>query len=47
MALRPYLTTWVNVSWGWGQVIGVGVVKSQLGWESDWAFRMPWALQWM
>jgi SP family general alpha glucoside:H+ symporter-like MFS transporter len=47
MALRPYLTTWVNVSWGWGQVIGVGVVKSQLGRESDWAFRMPWALQWM
>jgi SP family general alpha glucoside:H+ symporter-like MFS transporter len=47
LALRGYLTTYVNFCWGLGQVIGVGVVKSQLGRESEWAFRLPWALQWM
>jgi SP family general alpha glucoside:H+ symporter-like MFS transporter len=47
MALRGYLTTYVNFCWGIGQVIGVSIVKSQLGRESEWAFRMPWALQWM
>jgi MFS transporter, SP family, general alpha glucoside:H+ symporter len=47
LALRGYLTTYVNFCWGLGQVIGVGVVKSQLGRDSDWAFRLPWALQWM
>ncbi|KZV83510.1 sugar transporter [Exidia glandulosa HHB12029] len=47
LALRGYLTTYVNFCWGLGQVIGVGVVKSQLGREGDWAFRLPWALQWM
>ena len=29
--LQGYLTTYVNFCWGIGQVIGVGVVKSQLG----------------
>ena len=47
LPLRGYLTTYVNFCWGIGQVIGVGVVKSQLGRESDWAFRLPWTLQWM
>lgn len=28
-------------------MIGVGVVKSQLGNTSQWAYRLPYALQWM
>jgi SP family general alpha glucoside:H+ symporter-like MFS transporter len=47
MALRSYLTTYVNFCWGIGQVIGVSIVKSQLGNESEWAYKLPWALQWM
>lgn len=47
LALRGYLTTYVNFCWGIGQVIGVGVIMSQLGNESDWAYKLPWALQWM
>lgn len=47
IALRGYLTTYVNFCWGIGQVIGVGVIKSQLNNTSEWAYRLPWALQWM
>lgn len=36
-----------NFCWGIGQLIGVGVIKSQLGNTSEWAYRLPWALQWM
>ncbi|KAF3938903.1 hypothetical protein ABW19_dt0210497 [Dactylella cylindrospora] len=47
VALRGYLTTYVNFCWGLGQVIGVGVIKSQLEREDNWAYKLPWALQWM
>jgi SP family general alpha glucoside:H+ symporter-like MFS transporter len=36
-----------NFCWGIGQVIGVGVIKSQLNNKTEWAYRLPWALQWM
>ncbi|KAK9326795.1 general substrate transporter [Lipomyces starkeyi] len=47
VALRGYLTTYVNFCWGLGQVIGLGVIKSMLGREDEWAYRIPYALQWM
>ncbi|KAF7330070.1 MFS general substrate transporter [Mycena kentingensis (nom. inval.)] len=47
VALRGYLTTYVNFCWGLGQVIGIGVIKSQLGRTDQWAYRIPYALQWM
>ncbi|KAF3195815.1 hypothetical protein TWF225_000192 [Orbilia oligospora] len=47
VALRGYLTSYVNFCWGLGQIIGVGVIKSQLGREDSWAYKLPWALQWM
>ncbi len=47
VALRGYLTCFVNCCWGIGQVIGIGVIKSQVGNTSHWAWRMPYALQWM
>ncbi|CZR65115.1 probable alpha-glucoside transport protein [Phialocephala subalpina] len=47
VALRGYLTTYVNFCWGLGQVIGIGVIKSQLGRTDEWAYRIPYALQWM
>lgn len=47
VALRGYLTTYVNFCWGLGQIIGVGVIKSMLGRDDEWAYRIPYALQWM
>ena len=47
VALRGYLTTYVNFCWGLGQVIGIGVIKSMLNRTDQWAYRIPYALQWM
>jgi MFS transporter, SP family, general alpha glucoside:H+ symporter len=47
VALRGYLTTYVNFCWGLGQEIGIGVIKSMLGRTDQWAYRIPYALQWM
>jgi hypothetical protein len=47
VALRGYLTTYVNFCWGLGQVIGIGVIKSMLPRKDEWAYRIPYALQWM
>ncbi|KAJ7204956.1 MFS transporter [Mycena pura] len=47
VALRGYLTTYVNFCWGLGQVIGIGVIKSMLPRADQWAYRIPYALQWM
>ncbi|KAJ9254990.1 hypothetical protein DTO212C5_9210 [Paecilomyces variotii] len=47
VALRGYLTTYVNCCWGVGQLIGIGVIKSMLGRDDEWAYRIPYGLQWM
>lgn len=47
IALRGYLTTYVNFCWGLGQLIGIGVIFSMLDREDEWAYRIPYALQWM
>lgn len=45
VALRGYLTCYVNFCWGLGQVIGIGVIKSMLGRTDQWAYRIPYAIQ--
>ncbi|KAL4897876.1 hypothetical protein BDV59DRAFT_51481 [Aspergillus ambiguus] len=47
VALRGYLTTYVNFCWGLGQLIGVGVIKSMINRDDQWAYRIPYGLQWM
>ena len=47
VALRGYLTTYVNFCWGLGQLIGVAVMRAMLGRDDEWAYRIPYALQWM
>ncbi|KAK9452807.1 general substrate transporter [Dipodascopsis uninucleata] len=47
VALRGYLTTYVNFCWGLGQLIGIGVIKSMLKRSDEWAYRIPYGLQWM
>ena len=45
--MRGYLTTYVNFCWGIGQEIGIGVIMSMLKRDDEWAYRIPYALQWM
>ncbi|PHH76992.1 hypothetical protein CDD80_1014 [Ophiocordyceps camponoti-rufipedis] len=47
IALRGYLTTYVNFCWGLGQEIGIGVIRSMLHRNDEWSYRIPYALQWM
>ncbi|PKY01491.1 putative transporter [Aspergillus campestris IBT 28561] len=47
VALRGYLTTYVNFCWGLGQLIGVGVIKAMIPRTDEWAYRIPYGLQWM
>ncbi|KAJ2901955.1 Maltose permease MAL61 [Zalerion maritima] len=47
VALRGYLTTYVNFCWGLGQEIAIGVIMSMLDRDDQWAYRIPYALQWM
>ena len=47
VSLRAYLTTYVNLCWILGQLIASGVLRSQLNRADQWAYRIPFALQWM
>ncbi|EEQ91194.1 MFS transporter, SP family, general alpha glucoside:H+ symporter [Blastomyces dermatitidis ER-3] len=47
VALRSYLTTYINFCWGLGQFIGIGVLKALLSRPDEWSYRIPYALQWM
>ncbi|KAH6997085.1 general substrate transporter [Ilyonectria destructans] len=47
VALRGYLTTYVNFCWGVGQELGIGIIYAMLGREDEWAYRIPYALQWI
>lgn len=47
VVLRAYLTTYVNMMWGLGQLIASGVLRALLTRTDAWAYRIPFALQWM
>ncbi|RAK99149.1 putative MFS alpha-glucoside transporter [Aspergillus ibericus CBS 121593] len=47
VALRGYLTTYVNFCWGLGQLIGIGVIKGMINRDDQWAYRIPYGLQWI
>lgn len=47
MALRAYLETWVVLCWGMGQLISYGVLDSLDKNLTDWAWRIPFAVQWV
>ncbi|KAK9252326.1 general substrate transporter [Lipomyces tetrasporus] len=46
IALRAYLTTYVNLCWVIGQVIASGVLRGMLSVENEWAYKAPYAIQW-
>lgn len=45
--LRPILTTYVNMCWVIGQTISAGVLKGFLNRDDQWAWRIPYGLQWV
>lgn len=45
--LRSYLTTYVNLCWVFGQFLASGVLVGMVTRHDEWAFRIPFALQWM
>lgn len=47
VVLRIYLTTYVNACWVIGQLIASLVLRGTLNMTSQWAYRIPFALQWI
>ncbi|KAF2266311.1 MFS alpha-glucoside transporter-like protein [Lojkania enalia] len=47
VALRAYLTTYVNLCWVIGQFLASGVLKGVAERPDQWAYRIPYALQWI
>ena len=47
VVLRPYLTTYVNLCWVIGQLIAAGILKGFLNKPTEWAYRVPYAIQWI
>ncbi|KAL2132151.1 hypothetical protein VTI74DRAFT_4157 [Chaetomium olivicolor] len=47
MVLRPYLTTFINMCWVIGQFFAVAVNKGSVGRDDDYAYKIPFAVQWV
>ncbi|KAJ5802869.1 Maltose permease MAL61 [Penicillium pulvis] len=45
--LRPYLTMLVSLCWSIGYLLGTGVLRAFLSSTGQWAYRIPFALQWI
>lgn len=47
LAIRPYLTSYTNMCFAIGQLIGAGVLKSLITRLDEWGYRIPFAIQWI
>lgn len=47
VVLRCYLTTYVNLCWVIGQFVASGVLRGLVGRSDQWAYRIPFAVQWI
>lgn len=47
MALRGYLTAYVNMCWAIGQFIAAGVLQGLESNNTQWGYRIPFAIQWV
>lgn len=45
--LRAYLSTFVNMCWVIGQILGSGILRALLSRTDEWGYRIPFALQWI
>ncbi|KAL5341056.1 sugar transporter [Aspergillus crustosus] len=46
LALRGYLTVYVNLCWAFGQLISSGVQAGFSDMTTQWSYRIPFAIQW-
>ncbi|WVW85182.1 hypothetical protein I302_107220 [Kwoniella bestiolae CBS 10118] len=46
IALRGYMTAFVNLCWGIGLTIASGVVRGAISIEGQWSWRMAYVIQW-
>jgi SP family general alpha glucoside:H+ symporter-like MFS transporter len=47
VVLRPYLTTFINMCWVFGQFVAVGVNRGSISRNDQWAYRIPFGVQWV
>ncbi|KAH8819047.1 general substrate transporter [Xylogone sp. PMI_703] len=47
LRLRDILTAYVNLCWSTGQLIATGVLAGYANNNTEWAYRVPFALQWI
>ncbi|KAK7885075.1 hypothetical protein LTR67_010778 [Exophiala xenobiotica] len=47
VVLRGYLTSYVNLCWVIGQFIAAGVLNGLIHRTDQWAYRLPFAVQWI
>jgi MFS transporter, SP family, general alpha glucoside:H+ symporter len=47
VVLRHYLTSYVNMCWVFGQLIAAGVVRAMLNRTDKFAYKIPFAIQWI
>jgi SP family general alpha glucoside:H+ symporter-like MFS transporter len=47
LILRGYLTVYVNLCWALGQLIAAGVLAGTESMTTQWAYRIPFAVQWV
>ncbi|OBT73123.1 hypothetical protein VF21_08922 [Pseudogymnoascus sp. 05NY08] len=47
VALRGYLTVYVNLCWAFGQLIAAGINQGFQPLATEWAYRTPFAIQWV
>ncbi|KAM0201239.1 hypothetical protein ACHAPA_002411 [Fusarium lateritium] len=47
LAIRGYLTAYVNLCWCIGQFISAGVLKGLVDNTTPWSYRVPFAIQWV
>jgi SP family general alpha glucoside:H+ symporter-like MFS transporter len=45
--IRPFLTTYVNLCWVIGQIICSGVNRALIDNKTEWAYKIPFAIQWI
>lgn len=45
--LRPYLTMCVSMCWSIGYLVGTATLRGFLSMEGQWAYRIPFAMQWI
>lgn len=46
LAIRGYLTAYVNMCWAIGQLVAAGVLQGLVSNTTQWSYRIPFAIQW-